>query len=73
MNKPTDAEFYTQLEDQSGVLKPNTTFLKEHFFREGRLADDQALFILEQATAILKQEPNMIAVEPPVTSKHTSS
>lgn len=43
-------------------------FLKEHFFKEGRLTEAQALRILEEATRLLKMEPNMVTVTSPVTS-----
>lgn len=66
VNKPTDAEFY--IKGDSGELKPNPPFLKHHFFREGRLTEAQALFILERATVVLRQEPNMVDVKSPVTS-----
>ncbi|KAE9393916.1 Metallo-dependent phosphatase [Gymnopus androsaceus JB14] len=45
-NKPTDAEFY--ITDASGSLKPNHAFLKDHFFKEGRLQEEHAMFILEE-------------------------
>ncbi len=64
--KPTDAEFFTR--DAIGGLKPNPPFLKQHFFREGRLTEEQALFILEQATELLRTEENVVNVQSPVTS-----
>lgn len=54
--------------DSNGGRRPDTTFLKDHFFREGRLTEAQALFILEEATEILSREPNMLEVSGPVTS-----
>ncbi|KAF8066942.1 hypothetical protein FPV67DRAFT_1216730 [Lyophyllum atratum] len=36
-NKPTEAEFFTKTD--RGELKPNHAFLKDHFFREGRLTE----------------------------------
>lgn len=68
--KPTDDEFYTK--DDLGTLKPNPMFLKEHFFKEGRLTEAQALRILEEATELLKTEPNMVTVTSPVTSMFAS-
>lgn len=65
VNKPTDAEFF--LQDEHGEMKPNHAFLKEHFFREGRLQEEHALYILEQTTKILSKEPNMVHVRSPVT------
>jgi hypothetical protein len=67
VNKPKDTEFY--LADGHGVVKPNPSFLKEHFFREGRLTESQALFILERATEVLSKEPNLVNVKSPVTSQ----
>jgi len=67
VNKPTDAEFY--IRDNFGDMKPNGAFLKQHFFREGRLTETQALFILDRATKVLTDEPNMVDVESPVTSE----
>ncbi|KAF9261140.1 Metallo-dependent phosphatase [Marasmius fiardii PR-910] len=67
-NKPTDEEFYVT-DPMSGVLKPNPAFLKDHFFREGRLTETQALFILEQANIVLSREPNLVEVKSPVTSE----
>jgi serine/threonine-protein phosphatase 2B catalytic subunit len=46
----------------------NHDYLKDHFFREGRLKEQQALYILEQVTNVLSREPNMVNVKSPVTS-----
>ncbi|GAK62778.1 metallo-dependent phosphatase [Moesziomyces antarcticus] len=61
--KPTDEQFFSQ-KDPS---KPDIAFLKNHFYREGRLTDDQARFILTRATEILRQEPNLLEVDAPIT------
>ncbi|EST10164.1 Phosphoesterase domain protein [Kalmanozyma brasiliensis GHG001] len=61
--KPTDEQFYSA-KDPS---KPDIAFLKNHFYREGRLTDDQARFILTRATEILRQEPNLLEVDAPIT------
>jgi len=47
--------------------KVNHEYLKNHFHREGRLTETQALYILEQATNVLSREPNMVTVKSPVT------
>jgi heme oxygenase len=65
-NKPTENEFFTY--DSTGEKKPNHEFLKAHFYREGRLTEEQALYILEQATKIFSTEANMVPVKSPVTS-----
>ncbi|GAA5905825.1 serine/threonine-protein phosphatase 2B catalytic subunit [Sporobolomyces salmoneus] len=62
-SKPTDQQFYT---DETKT-KPDIAFLKNHFYREGRLTDDQALFILAEATKILRNEPNLLEVDAPIT------
>ncbi|KAF8250613.1 Metallo-dependent phosphatase [Wilcoxina mikolae CBS 423.85] len=62
-HKPTNEQFY----DQHDPSKPNLAFLKQHFYREGRLTEEQALFILAQATKILKSEPNLLEMDAPIT------
>ncbi|KAG1057510.1 hypothetical protein G6F43_000655 [Rhizopus delemar] len=60
---PTDEEFWSK--ERPGL--PDIKFLKDHFYREGRLTEEQALFILEQGTEILRQEPNLLEVGAPIT------
>ncbi|KAG0699808.1 Metallo-dependent phosphatase-like protein [Suillus ampliporus] len=47
--------------------KPDVAFLKNHFYREGRVTEDQAIWILEKATALLRAEPNVLQVDAPIT------
>lgn len=61
--KPTDEEFFSRQDP----TKPDIAFLKNHFYREGRLTDDQALFIIRRATEILRNEPNVLEVDAPIT------
>ncbi|EMD34648.1 hypothetical protein CERSUDRAFT_116822 [Gelatoporia subvermispora B] len=63
MSVPTDAQFYSS-EDPT---KPDVAFLKNHFYREGRVTEEQALFILEKGTELLRAEPNLLYVDAPVT------
>lgn len=63
---PSDDQVF--LADQRGRRMPNASFLKQHFFREGRLTEAQALLILDQATQLLAGEPNLVDVASPVTS-----
>ena len=63
MTIPTDEQFFSR-EDPT---KPDHAFLKNHFYREGRLSEEQALYILEKATEILRAEPNLLYVDAPVT------
>ncbi|KAI5961244.1 CNA1 [Candida pseudojiufengensis] len=46
---------------------PNCDFIKEHFIKEGRLQEDQAIKIIKQATQLLTSEPNLLSVPAPVT------
>lgn len=62
-HKPTDEQFF----DKNDPTKPNLEFLKEHLYCEGRLTDEQALFIINSTTKILAQEPTLLDVEAPVT------
>ncbi|RVD80504.1 uncharacterized protein DFL_008401 [Arthrobotrys flagrans] len=61
--KPTDEQFY----DPNDPTKPNLTFLKQHFYREGRLTEEQALFIIQRGTEILRKEPNLLEMDAPIT------
>ncbi|KAL2314877.1 Serine/threonine-protein phosphatase 2B catalytic subunit [Schizosaccharomyces pombe] len=60
---PTDVEFF----DINEPDKPDLHFLRNHFIREGRLSEEQTLYIIKKATEILKSEDNLIEVDAPVT------
>lgn len=62
-HKPRDEQFY----DPNDPTKPNLAFLKQHFYREGRLTEEQALFILSRCTEVLKTEPNLLEMDAPIT------
>lgn len=62
---PTDQDFFV-LDPATGRHLPNADFLKTHFLNEGRLSHAHALFILEQTTAMMSREPNMLQVPGPV-------
>jgi serine/threonine-protein phosphatase 2B catalytic subunit len=61
----SDPEFFAR--DEFGASKPNVRFLRGHFFREGRLTEEHALYILEHATKLLSSEPNMVDINGPIT------
>ncbi|KAK9718606.1 3',5'-cyclic-nucleotide phosphodiesterase (PDEase) (3':5'-CNP) [Basidiobolus ranarum] len=61
--KPTDEQLYSKEQPE----KPNLEFLKDHFFREGRLTEEQALYIIQKGTEILRSEANLLEVPAPVT------
>ncbi|KAK7685077.1 3',5'-cyclic-nucleotide phosphodiesterase (PDEase) (3':5'-CNP) [Cerrena zonata] len=63
MSIPTEEQFWSR-DDPS---KPDVAFLKNHFYREGRLSEEQALAIIEKGTEILRSEPNLLHVDAPVT------
>ena len=54
--------------DEKGI--PNPDVLRNHLKQEGKLAKDLLLEIISQATQILVQEPNVVAIKEPVTSKN---
>ncbi|EJD43399.1 Metallo-dependent phosphatase [Auricularia subglabra TFB-10046 SS5] len=63
MRLPTNEEFFSDADPS----KPDVVFLKNHFYREGRLTEEQALYIIDKTTAILRAEPNVLDVEAPLT------
>ena len=70
MSLPTPEQFFNKHgQDRS---KPDIAFLKNHFYREGRVNEDQALWILEKATDILRKEANVLQVDAPITGARLS-
>jgi len=65
MQIPTDEQFFNR--HGQDLSKPDIAFLKNHFYREGRLSEEQALWILETATEVLRKEPNVLQVDAPIT------
>lgn len=65
MNIPTDAQFFSK-HDPS---KPDVAFLKNHFYREGRISEDHAMWIIEKGSALLRLEPNVLQVDAPITGR----
>jgi hypothetical protein len=63
MQVPTDDQFWSP-QDHS---KPNLAFLKQHFCREGRLTEDQALWIINEGAKLLRAEPNLLEMDAPIT------
>lgn len=60
---PTPEQFWSQRDPS----KPDVQFLKNHFYREGRLTHEQAKFIITSATALLRSEPNLLELDAPIT------
>ncbi|RYP81038.1 hypothetical protein DL770_006028 [Monosporascus sp. CRB-9-2] len=63
MLTPRDEQFY---QDETHE-KPNIQFLKQHFYREGRLTEEQVLFIIRKGTELLRAEPNLLEIDAPIT------
>ena len=63
MRTPTDEEFFSK-EDPT---KPDLAFLKQHFYREGRLTEQQAIYIIEEGCKVLSKEPNLLEMDAPIT------
>ena len=63
MHPPTDEQFWSPQDSR----KPNLQFLKQHFCREGRLTEEQALSIIQAGTEVLKSEPNLLEMDAPIT------
>jgi len=63
MTIPTDDAFFSKTEEG----KPDVEFLKDHFFRQGRIKEEHALYIIDKATQLLRAEPNVLTVDGPVT------
>lgn len=66
-NKPKDDEFFAY--DRNGAPIPNLDFIREHFLAEGKLTEQQAIYILDRATDLLSREPNLLPVPSPVTGE----
>lgn len=62
-HKPTPEQFWSKKDP----TKPDLQFLKNHFYREGRLTDEQAKYILTSTTALLRAEPNLLELDAPIT------
>ncbi|CAO3682886.1 unnamed protein product [Umbelopsis ramanniana] len=60
---PSDDQFWSK--ERPGL--PDIAFLKNHFYREGRLTEEQALYIIQKGTEILHKEPNLLEVGAPIT------
>ncbi|WVN89294.1 serine/threonine-protein phosphatase 2B catalytic subunit A1 [Cryptococcus depauperatus CBS 7841] len=63
MYTPSDDQFWSKTDK----AKPDIAFLKNHFYREGRLTEEQALYILDKGGELLRSEPNLLEVDAPIT------
>lgn len=60
---PTREQFFSKQRPN----KPDLDFLKKHFYREGRLTEEQALWIIREGTKVLRAEPNLLEMDAPIT------
>ena len=63
-NKPKNEEFFVY--DRNGVPIPNLDLIRGHFLAEGRLTEQQAMYILVKAIDLFSREPNLLSVPSPV-------
>ncbi|KAF2208687.1 hypothetical protein CERZMDRAFT_61891 [Cercospora zeae-maydis SCOH1-5] len=62
-NVPTEEQILSPTDPS----KPNLQFLKQHLYREGRLTEEQALWIINGGTQVLRAEPNLLEMDAPIT------
>lgn len=55
-SKPTDDQFYSD----DSKTKPDIAFLKNHFYREGRLTDDQVIASHSHLSRDLDPDPRLL-------------
>jgi hypothetical protein len=67
-NKPTDEQFFAK--DRK---TPDLDFIRAHFLAEGKLTEEQAIYILGMATDLLSREPNLLSVASPVTGESSDT
>ena len=67
---PTDEMFFSKTE-KGRRGKPDVEFLKDHFFRQGRIKEEHALYIIDKATQLLRAEPNVLTVDASVDAPVT--
>ena len=58
MTIPTDDVFFSKKEKG----KPDVDFLRDHFYQEGRIKEEHALYIIDKATQLLRAEPNVLTI-----------
>jgi serine/threonine-protein phosphatase 2B catalytic subunit len=58
---PTDDQFFSKTEKG----KPDVAFLKDHFYHEGRIKEEHALYIIKEANRLLHVEPNVLTIDTP--------
>ncbi|KAJ2768183.1 3',5'-cyclic-nucleotide phosphodiesterase (PDEase) (3':5'-CNP), partial [Coemansia nantahalensis] len=63
----TELLAHEQVFEGDDERRPQCRLLRDHFFREGRLREQDALAIIREATAVLRAEPTLLTLSSPVT------
>jgi hypothetical protein len=63
VHRPTDQQSFSPQDS----TKLDLALLKQHLYQEGRLTVERALYMIEQGTNVLKQEPNLLETDAPTT------
>ncbi|KAJ2717098.1 3',5'-cyclic-nucleotide phosphodiesterase (PDEase) (3':5'-CNP) [Coemansia spiralis] len=63
----TELPGHDQVFEGGDERRPQCELLREHFFREGRLREEDALAIIREATQVLRAEPTLLTLSSPVT------
>ncbi|KAJ2391678.1 3',5'-cyclic-nucleotide phosphodiesterase (PDEase) (3':5'-CNP) [Coemansia sp. RSA 2603] len=58
---------HSEVFEDDDETRPQCSFLREHFFREGRLREQDALAIIQHATQMLRAEETLLTIDAPVT------
>ncbi|KAJ1840568.1 3',5'-cyclic-nucleotide phosphodiesterase (PDEase) (3':5'-CNP), partial [Coemansia sp. RSA 2708] len=58
---------HSDLFEDGDERRPRSELLRDHFFREGRLREEDALAIIREATQLLRSEPTLLTLASPVT------
>ncbi|KAJ2172632.1 3',5'-cyclic-nucleotide phosphodiesterase (PDEase) (3':5'-CNP), partial [Coemansia sp. RSA 551] len=58
---------HSALFEDGDERRPQCALLRDHFFREGRLREQDALAIIREATQLLRTEPTLLTLASPVT------
>ncbi|KXS11611.1 calcium-dependent serine/threonine protein phosphatase calcineurin catalytic subunit Ppb1 [Gonapodya prolifera JEL478] len=63
MQRPSDQEFFI---DYPLNTKPDEKLLMDLFWRQGRLSESHALWLVNTATSIMRSEPNLLQLDGPI-------
>ncbi|KAJ2307963.1 3',5'-cyclic-nucleotide phosphodiesterase (PDEase) (3':5'-CNP) [Coemansia sp. RSA 2706] len=58
---------HSDLFENGDERRPRCELLRDHFFHEGRLREEDALAIIREATQLLRSEPTLLTLKLPIT------